>query len=328
MSRRRPPSLGAPVLLAAALFPGCGERSPSPEDAEGGETAETAAEAVTPARYLSGFAFVGTVPGGSRLYFELVNETSSSDLARDYRSWMAEGERWGELLDLRDTLPLPRAAWRVLPGAGLQVLVGDRVDVPGLIVRDSLRRLRLLPGGVIAEWTGPTGQRELLALASLERDGVTEQGLLFFRRAARSATAPEDPGYDRILLLADARGNGLLVTQAAPPGAPARPGVAWGWLDGVRTRWSDAVLRGPAAGEPEAAGDETRWAVEIASAAIAAELEIVDAAEAPPAVELMGPFLPGRSRVEPPRISLLVGSLREGGEERAVHGVALQNRLP
>lgn len=284
---------------------------------------------MTPARYLSGFAFVGTVPGGSRLYFELVNETSSADLGRDYRSWMAEGERWSEMLDLRDTLPLPRAAWRVLPGPGLQVLVGDRVDVPGLIVRDSLRRLRLLPGGVIAEWTGPTGQRELLALASLERDTVAEPGLLFFRRAARTATAPEDPGYDRILLVADTQGNGLLVTQAGPPGAPARPGVAWGWLDGVRSRWSDATLhqRGPE-GKPEEGADETRWALEIPSAAITAELESVDAAEARPATERVGPLLPLRPRLEPPRISLLVGTLREGEEVRPVHGVALQSRLP
>lgn len=333
----------SPALLFAG---GCGregEETPEPRAARpvSGDTTG----ATVPTRYLSAFAFSGTVTGSSQLYLELLNETSASDLRRDYRGWIAPaGVAWTELLAFSDTLPVPRAAWRVLPGGGLRVLVGDGSEVVGLAYADSLRRIRLQPGSGIAEWTGPTGQRELLALATLGRDSVTEPGLLYFRRAARTAGAPEDRVADLLLLLSDTRGNGLLVARTETDTAAAA--FAWGWLERTRSRWTDVLLRpspgragGAGAAPDDGAGTGPRaatWRLEVPSAGLAADLRVagsIDPAEpspkaGPDGAEDRGAAGAGGPSAGEPRIVLLDGSLRTPEGTRSVRGLLLRIRLP
>lgn len=308
--------------LTALLTPGCGDHGrPAPDPVDRAVSSSPAAGTVAPARYLSGFAFTGMVAGASQLYLELVNRTSESTLARDYGGWIAAGDGgWTRFLALRDTIPAPRAAWRILPGDGLHVLVGDASEIVGLAYADSARRLRLQPSRVLAEWTGPTGQREALALATLQRDSIAEPGLLYFRRAARTASAPADRGTDRLLLLGDARGNGLLVAQTDADTADSA--FAWGWLEETRSRWNDVRLRPLAdpAGEP---GEEPAWALEIAAAGIAGELRplaAVGGGETPVGV--------GLGEAGSARLVLVAGTIRGEGAPRPVRGILLQSPLP
>lgn len=333
MSRHRTATLAllVPATLGAAGACG-GERGPAPAGTPAADPAEPAG-AVAPTRYLSGFAFTGAVTGGSQLYLELVNETSESALARDYRGWLSSGDGWERLLTLRDTVPVPRAAWRILPGGGLRVLVGDGSRIVGLAYTDSARRLRLQPTRVIADWTGPTGQRELLAEAVLRHDSLSQPGLLFFRRAARAPGGPADGGPDRLLLLGDTRGNGLLVADAGPDTTVS--GFAWGWIDGARSRWTDAELlaaapaaAGEAADTPAAAdaladraidpdgasaadGGRESWTLRIPSAGILGRLRAV-----------------GATGAEGATLLLVAGTLEADGGSRPVRGLILRGRLP
>lgn len=289
------------------LWSGCGDRQPSPDNQTSPESSRNDAEVVTPARYLSALAFAGAVSGGSTLYLELLNESVPGALIRDYRGWFAEEDRWREILRIRDTLPVPRAAWRILPGDGLDVLVGDGPEMVGLVLTDSSRRLRLLPGRVIAEWAGPTGQRELLAHASLAHDSVSEPGFLFLRRAARPVSAPVDLDEDEFFLLVDTRGNGFLVarTDTITESAGA---VAWSWFNGIPSNWLDVTLQpNPADTAAIYPAGSPGWTLEIPSASLTAEF---------------------RSIGERPGFVLVSGTLFQDGEPRELHGIQLLNRLP
>lgn len=303
--RRARTAIAIAASLSVPLGPGgCADpdrpRVPPSGGAEAEAEASTAAGA---ARFLNAFAFTGTVPGSSLLYLELTQRTTERSLARDYRGWLSEDEEgWRPFLRLRDTLPIPRAAWRIVPGGGLRLQVGDGARIVSLSLQDSARRLRLRPGRILAEWTGPTGQREFFALATLERDSISQPGLLHFRRAARTATAPPDRAADRLLLLGDSRGNGFLVAQTEAEAETES--FAWGWLDGARSRWSGVRFRreGP-----------DSWSLVIPAPGIAAELTSVDPGAASP----------------PPPAALVRGTLEApDGERRAVHGLLVDGRLP
>lgn len=296
--------LGSVVAGLPAL--GCADRQPPRGSQDGTEADRNDTEVVARARYLSALAFASAVTGGSTLYLDLLNESTATDLIRDYRGWLAEGVGWREILRLRDTLPVPRAAWRVLPGEGLDVLVGDGPEILGLVLEDSTHRFQLLAGPVIAEWTGPTGQRELLRHASLVRDSLSEPGFLFFRRAGRSSAAPKDRGEDELFLLADALGNGLLVARTGTLGETEA--VAWSWFDGVAASWFDATIQpAPARAAPSQTSGSPGWSLSIPSASFAAEL---------------------RRSAERPGFALVTGTLLFEGKTRPVHGIQLLSRLP
>ncbi len=305
MRRERIASTVPWILSVLLVTGGCAEtRRPAAEDEDRAATTADGSASTAAAHYLTAFAFTGAVSGSTRLLLEFVNRTSASSLARDYRGWIAVGETWTEFLDVRDTLPAPRAAWRILPGGGLQVRVGDGSRIIGLSHSDGTRRIRLRPNRILAEWTGSTGQRELLALAALETDSASQPGLLHFRRAARTAGGSADGGADGLLLLADARGDGLLVAHAEGDTAA----FAWGWMDGVRSRWTDVELH-----RVEGEAGEAGWTLSIPSGGIAARLE------APPS-DSTAPSGPGAT--------LIRGTLETPGATRPVRGIALRSRLP
>lgn len=279
--------------LSITMSVGCGERFEVPEDEAAGSGDTGPAGAATPARYISTFAFAGTGASPVQLYVRFGNRTGTESLARDYTAWLAREGTWMNLLSVRDTLPVPRADWRILPAPGLRVLAGDGTDVLGLTFtprtdegeEDGMPEVRLAPAGVVAEWTGLTGQRELLGVGGVDVGGEIQPGLFFFRRAARPATAPAARRADRIFLLADSLGNGLLIEgNVAHPDAPAAvPEItftAWTWLQGVENTWSDVTLEpltDPAdqTGEADAAGPAVAWTFGIPAAAVTGDLRVV-----------------------------------------------------
>lgn len=319
----------ARLLAAFLLAAGCSEaRRPAPEEPDTSTAPDGNGGDAAAARYLSAFAFVGAGSGSTRLFLELANRTRGETLARSYGGWIAENEAWLRFLDLRDTLPVARAAWRILPGGGLRVRVGDDSEIVELAHSDGTRRIRLRPGRILAEWTGPTGQREIFALASLERDSVSDPGLLHFRRTASPTGGAGDAGTDWLLLVADARGDGLLVAR----GGDTASAFAWGWLDGMRSRWTDVDLdRGEEADDDDTTGldpsaDDTTgldrvgdvaptgesWRLAIPSGGITGRIEV----------------LPPDSATAPHGVALVRGALETPGETRLVRGIAVRGRLP
>jgi hypothetical protein len=295
----------------------CGERVDVPPTETPDETVPGRVGVATPARYLTTLAFAGAGPQARQLYVRLANYASESDLRREYGAWLADADGWARVLDLRDTLPVPRAAWRVLPSAQLRVMIGDDAELSGLLFQGGERGMQLTPSGVIAEWTGPTGQRARLGLASLDLAEASDAGLLFFRRAARPATAETPNVIERVFLLADSLGNGVLVQTVL--GETERTPVAWTWVEGVENTWSDVRLSSVGLAEEADPDDAREWAIEIPNAEATGRLRVMeqDSADRP-----SGPIQPRE------RFYLLAGELTVGELVLVLRGIGVESPLP
>ncbi|WP_419950878.1 hypothetical protein [Candidatus Palauibacter sp.] len=225
----------------------CGCASPSP-DGSAESSDETVGEPVpasVDARYLTHLLFIGA---DGNAFFGSFDQTAEGQvLVRDYDVQMTDGGPWRPLVAARDTLPVPRAGWRLLPTPGMSVRVGDAGQVVSLHFpaspeedRDSVR---LVAGEEVSVWAGPTGQRESLGIGLLEAGRETLPGILFFRRAARALRIPPAAGEGDTFLFADSLGNGFLIHE----GDLRQPAVAYTWLHGIEASWGDVMLAPPGA---------------------------------------------------------------------------------
>lgn len=285
LRRWKPIRAALPLLGALALLPAaCAEESPPAEDVPTIELEDEQPE-VAPAVYATEVAFVGFAGKPLRLYARFVNETSESGIARRYGGWLGTPDGWRPLTPLRDTLPVPRAAWRILPGGPWRVLAAEGEELAGLVYRDTLTEIRLTPDGVVAEWTGETGQREALLTARVQRGDSIQTGLLVFRRSAHVAgsgagpalsadvvdSLPESPASPRthLFLLADSLGNGLLVARDASD--PDSTAIAWTWVGSVGNEWTQVQVQPPPV---DASRALARWQVELSEAGISARFRL------------------------------------------------------
>ena len=329
MSRREHIS-GAVAAVAATLALGsaaCGEPPPIPESADVPELTAARAGVPAAARYLTTYAFA-SVTGDAALYAAFTNQTGGNRLQRDYAAWMSSEGSWTRLLAVRDTLPVPRAGWRLLPTESLGILVGDGAQVMGLRFRTGEDEVYLRLGDEIAAWTGATGQLQALYLAGLETAGGPSAGFVFFHRAARPLGSPAAPSADRVFLLADTLGNALLIEAAVQPGEPA---VARTWLHGMPGSWSDVTLEptysdsseaaAPASSGEAAAADSARaptgWLFVIPQADLSGELRITPAED-----------LPAPASASARRAIRISGELVADGESFRFLGLTVELPLP
>lgn len=264
--------LGRPIgpargLLVAALVPvaACLDAPPAsevdaPESVSNGETA-----AATPARYLTHFLFAGI--DGTAFFARFEQSTEGDRLARTYDAWWSGPRGWRALAEVRDTLPVPRAAWRILPAPGLDVRVGDSREVVALTFHSGDETVELQTGEEVAMLTGPTGQRESVGLAGLSVGGETVGGLLFLRRAARALHFAEAAEPSRGFLLADPDGNGILIESSAGDSTV----IAHTWLHGSLESWSQVAFVADTIG----GSTSRRWSFDIPAAALSGTIRAV-----------------------------------------------------
>ncbi len=245
------------IVLAAvsAAISGCGEPAPLPDADQPPELAGDRPASAAPARYVTTLAFAGG--RGPALVATFTHETSETTLLRSYDAWLATGAEWEPLLQVQDTLPIPRAAWRILPAASFHLQIADGAQILGLRFGGGdapTRHVRV--GGEIEDWTGPTGQRESWGLAAVEDSTGLHPGFLFFRRAARALGFPGSQIRERVFLLADTLGNALLIETEEVSGALAS---ARSWLHGSSAAWTAVGLIpiDPASPSAEGATDTT-----------------------------------------------------------------------
>lgn len=189
------------------------------------------------ARYITHLLFAG--PDG-RSFFGVFDQSSQErQLTRQYDAWWSDGSTWQSLVNERDTLPIPRAAWRILPTTNMDIRVGDVGQMVSLVFTPpDAMPVRLDARESVSVWTGPTGQRESLGLGVLQLEDDAGPGLLFFRRAARALSIPPTAETSRTFVLADSLGNGLLFHT----GDEQQPTVAHTWLHGTEAAWSGVIL--------------------------------------------------------------------------------------
>lgn len=320
-SRRLVPALLS-VLLACGGDAGSGSegrRVPEPGDAT--------PTSVTPARYLTELAFVPfDAGGGPSAYLRLAQDVTSERLALEYRGWTHGADGWRLALSAADTLPVPRAGWRVVPTASLRVVAGDGGRLGALTVVTDTARFRLEPDSTLVGWTGPTGQRERLMLARRTAPGGTAPGLIVERRRAWPREAPLPGRPSGFLLLTTGEADGLLVLLQAPadPGstAPDSATVAYGRLDGTVGSWDRARLEAAGTGDD---GRTRAWRLVLPGVQLQGRLELVgDALDASP-VPGGGTTPPGAS---PPLLRRVRGTLRLAGRSVPTTGLHVVTGTP
>jgi hypothetical protein len=307
-------ALAAAMVLAGACSGG------EPAD-DGTQTlprpATSTPSAVTPARYVTDLAFAGFSAAAPSALLRFRNDISPASLSRRYRIWVGRGERWDTALSVADSLPVPRAAWRILPGHGLRVMAANGGELAGLVLRGPDSAFQLEPGKVLDEWTSPTGQRSRLLLAAWSEGGEPATGLLFERREARPFDMPPPRTLEEALLATDAAGNGVLVLRDVGDEDTARAATTvYTWLDGHEARWPEARMDvRPSAGGPG-------WSIRIAEAGL--DLSLTYGARVADDTVVADTTSQGAGL----RLHALRGTLRLAGRARPAHGLAFLARGP
>jgi len=234
--------------------------------------------------YHTELTFVGTAVVPSVLHLRFDNRTDTSSVRLHYRGWFG-GRDWTQVLERSDSLPVPRAAWRILPSGPVRVMAGEGGEPSSLIVTLPEGRLRLDTRGAIGTWNSSTGQRESLRLAELLDESGAESGLLLGRQSARRVDAPPAEGQGQYFLVTDTTGAGIVIMRESM--APDAPVTAWTWFEDSEAVWDDGLLLTLAA-SPDSPG---RWSFELPEAGLLGELRgaspvLTEASDAVPGFDL------------------------------------------
>ena len=261
--------------------------------------------------YHTALTFVGFGPEPSLVHFRFENRTEPDRLRLEYNGWIPGPDAWTSVLGVIDSIPAPRAAWRVIPAGPLRV---------GVEAGGELSTLRLdLAGGPVqidaleevSSWSGSTGQRESLRFADLQAGGRVESGWLLQRQRARLLDEPAPDRLIQAFLLADTLGNGLLILRdRAFADAPA---TVWAWLDGVQLDWADAVLL-DLPGATELPGS---WSFEVPDVGLFGEIT---------GSEPMMDELPEEGVGF--RLYRIAATIGFGDEQRSLSGIGVEERGP
>lgn len=255
-------------LMGAALsvvLLGCSEQEePERSPAATPPVRPLQAEPVSGALYHTELTFVGRGADPSLLHLRFDNRTDSVSIHLGYRGWFG-GDEWREVLAHTDSLPVPRAAWRILPTGPVRIVAGEGGEPSSVVLDVPEARLRLDSRGTIGSWNSRTGQRESLRLAELLGESGAEEGLLLARQSARRADDPPG-GQGQYFVVTDTAGNGLLIMRDGL--SPESPVTAWTWFDETEAEWDDALVLTLAAPE-DAPG---RWSFELPDAGLLGEL--------------------------------------------------------
>jgi len=301
----------AAVAVAAACTAACG----TPDNRRGGTDAAPPIDSVGStaprAAYLTSLTFVGFEPSPSLVHFRFENLADRRYLALSYEGWIAGRDAWTSILQVRDSIPVPRGAWRVMPVGDLRLRVGGGAKIEALRVPVEGAPLRLEALDAISSWSSSTGQRETLRSAELLLGPGAESGLLLQRRRARPLETVRPAAPSQAFVLTDTIGDGMIILRnRAVPDAPA---TVWAWLDGQRLEWSDALLLSLTAPD----GSPGRWSLEIAREGIVVEVQ-----GTAPVLET-STDMGSAYRLYPVSATLLVGD-----ERRQLAGIGIEDDGP
>lgn len=300
-------ALGLAAMLVAACAPG-DEQIPEDGAVGGGTEADSSHPR---AAYLTSLTFVGFESSPSLVHLRFENLAERGQLALSYHGWVAGPSEWRSLLRVEDTIPVARAAWRVVPAPGLRLRIGSGAQIEAVRLPLDGTPLRLEALDVISSWSSSTGQRETLRSAELLLGPGAESGLLLQRRRARALELDRATVPSQAFVLTDTIGDGLIILRnRAVPDAPA---IVWAWLEGERIEWTDALLLAlsPSDGSPG------RWSLEIAREGIVVELEGLR-----PVLDT-GTSTDAAFRLYPVRATLSIGE-----ERRALSGIGIEDDGP
>jgi hypothetical protein len=295
----------------ALLLVACDGTPERPSSARGPRDAPPSSEPPPLAVYQTSLTYVGFGPDPALLHLRLENRTEPGELLLDYRGWAAAAEGWTPVLDVTDSVPVPRAAWRPLPVGPLRLRVGEGARLATVVLDLPGSPVRIEAGPELSTWSGTTGRRESLRTALLERGDRQEAGLLLQRQRARPADQPPGDRSLQVFLVTDSLGDALvLLRDRAFPDAPA---TAWALVDEVTLDWSETIVLSLSA----PTGSPGRWSYEVRDSGVFGELEGVG-----PVLDRLPATGSGF------RLFRVRGTISFGEERRPVVGIGFEERGP
>ena len=130
------------LVCLPALLIGCVPAEPPPAEEQSEPTAGRSTTTTPEAVYHTALTFVGLGPEPSLVHLRFENRTEPNTLRLQYDGWIPGPDEWTSVLGVVDSIPVPRAAWRVLPAGPLRVGVENggelsslRLDLEGGPVR-------------------------------------------------------------------------------------------------------------------------------------------------------------------------------------------------
>jgi hypothetical protein len=303
------PGAAVAVLVVAALACEDADRAaPAPQPAPAVDRLRE--EPVPGALYHTELTFVGRGPEPSLLHLRFDNRTDSTSIRLRYRGWFG-GAEWRMVLDRADSLPVPRAAWRILPTGPVRIVAGEGGEPTSVILALPEDRLRLDSRGTIGAWASPTGRRESVRLAELLDGSGAETGLLLSRQGARRVDEPPPEEVGQYFFVSDTAGNGLLIMREST--SPDAPVTTWTWFEDTESQWEGGLVLALAT-----TGDAPgRWSFELPEADLLGE------------IRGSGPVLAGPPDGEPGfELFRVEAALVLDGQTWTMKGIGVQERSP
>lgn len=285
-SRRPSPRRSGRTLLAAVLVllaaSACG--GGGPDESEAADSASSGRSAAAPSvRYLTAVAFAAS-DTSLGLLLELEQTTGPGRLGRSYRGWLGDASGWSVVLALDDTLPVPAAAWRVLPGGSMRVRVAGGGEVSAYRIAAPGGPVTLEIGPAVSAWTSADSARSGLRRALLTTRGDSLPGLALVRRASAPGQGGR-PTLDGFLMLALSDSQGIVTDLPAGGRGSVR---AHGRLAGRAGPWDSVAVALP--------GDEA-GAVHLPNGTFAVDIAPIAVGDGVPGALVRGRTLEGPGRV-------------------------------
>jgi hypothetical protein len=216
--------------------------------------------------------------------------TRPGGVDRTIRGWLGRGGEWVPFLTERWETPPSRVPWRILPRAPARIIVGEEDALERVFFQEGPRRLEVVLGDLLAEWTGQRAQTiRLHRGTTLLSERQVEGFLLDLSRGRASDSSPS--GSWALLVSGDSL---QVVLEGAGRGSEeeGETYTAWARLDFTDRRWTDLRLQWEETTPFEAARREVpvSWSLVSPGGDVAGALEAVN-----PFMEVgpgEGPLLP------------------------------------
>ena len=229
--------LPLPPLLAAC--------TPAEELQETGEILEE--EVPSPTRNFSGRVYERdivflTARGDSALIvpWSFRSRTRPGGVDREIRSWLGRGDGWDAFLAESWETPPSRVPWRILPRGPARLIVGPGDALERIFYQEGPRRLEVVLGDLLIEWTGQRAQTFRIHRGTLLLSDRSAQGFILDLSRARASDDPA-PGSWAVLISGDSL---QLVLEAGEQGEAGGEELYRGWarLDFTERRWRGLQL--------------------------------------------------------------------------------------
>lgn len=237
------PTIPLRTLLWAALLllAGCTPAENLPEAADPLDE-----EILSPVRNFEGRVYERhivflTTRGDSTLVvpWSFLARTRPGGVDRTIRGWLGRGGEWDPFLTEHWETSPSRVPWRIIPRGPARIIVGEEDALERVFFQEGPRRLEVVLGDLLAEWTGQRAQTIRLHRGTTLLSERQLEGFLLDLSRGRASDSPPLGGWallvsgDSLQIVLEGAGRGLEEGEVY---------AAWARLDFTDRRWTDLRL--------------------------------------------------------------------------------------